>query len=383
MNFLAVGLATASILLILVRLHLTAVENKRLLYGSQREATTDSLTSLGNRRKLSTDLAARIEELDPSRPLLLTLFDLDGFKLYNDTFGHVAGDRLLERLAARLESAGSGTAYRMGGDEFCTLERAADEDEAGSITARAAAALSEHGEGFSIGSSHGSVWLPAETADPTEALRIADRRMYTRKGQGRTSAAQQSADVLLSALAESDLDLRAHIAGVAELACATAIRLDVSEGEMETVRQTALLHDVGKVAIPDEILNKPGKLDEAEWAFMKRHTVIGERIISAAPALARVAAIVRSTHEYYDGTGYPDGLAGENIPLVARIVAVCDAYDAMTTRRAYRGPLDGEAALQELRRCAGSQFDPEVVEAFASALDAARDPELDLVEVVR
>ena len=382
-NLLALGLATASIFLILVRLHLTAVENKRLLKTSQREATTDSLTGLGNRRKFTADLAAQIEALDPSRPLLLTLFDLDGFKLYNDTFGHVAGDRLLQRLAARLGSAGCGNAYRMGGDEFGTLERAVEGDKAEATTAKAAAALAEHGEAFSIRCSHGSVWLPGETTDPTDALRIADRRMYARKGQARASAAKQSADVLLSALAESDLDLSVHIGGVADLACSTARRLGVSDTDLETVRQTALLHDVGKVAIPDEILNKPGPLDDAEWAFMKRHTVIGERIISAAPALARVAVIVRSTHEHYDGDGYPDGLVGENIPLVARIVAVCDAYDAMTTRRAYRGPLDGEAALHELRRCASSQFDPEVVEAFASALGAARDPELDLVEVVR
>jgi diguanylate cyclase (GGDEF)-like protein len=382
-NLLALVLAAASIFLILVRLHLTAVENKRLLKTSQEEATSDSLTGLGNHRKLTSDLAAQIDELDPSRPLVLTLFDLDGFKLYNDTFGHVAGDRLLERLAARLDSAGPGTAYRMGGDEFCTLERVAEGEGAAAVTAKAAAALSEHGEGFSVGCSYGSVWLPDETTDPTDALRIADRRMYSKKGQGRASAAQQSADVLLSALAERDLELSVHIDGVANLACTTATRLGVSDADLETVRQTALLHDVGKVAIPDEILNKPGPLDEAEWAFMKRHTVIGERIISAAPALARVAAIVRSTHEYYDGTGYPDGLSGEDIPLVARIVAVSDAYDAMTTRRAYRGPLDGEAALHELRRCAGSQFDPEVVEAFATALDAARDPEHDLVEVVR
>jgi HD-GYP domain-containing protein (c-di-GMP phosphodiesterase class II) len=142
---------------------------------------------------------------------------------------------------------------------------------------------------------------------------------------------------------------------------------------MEAVRQTGLLHDVGKVAIPDEILSKPGPLDESEWAFMKRHTVIGERIISAAPALAVVARLVRSTHERYDGDGYPDGLAGDDIPLIARIVAVCDAYDAMVTKRAYRAARDSSEAIAELRNCSARQFDPEVVEAFVSTLEDGGD----------
>ena len=133
--------------------------------------------------------------------------------------------------------------------------------------------------------------MPNETSDTTEALRTADRRMYVRKGIGRASAGQQSSDVLLSALAERDSELGVHLGGVAELASATAMRLGVPEEDMEALTQTALLHDVGKVAIPDEILSKAGPLDESEWAFMKQHTIIGERIISAAPALAAVARL--------------------------------------------------------------------------------------------
>jgi HD-GYP domain-containing protein (c-di-GMP phosphodiesterase class II) len=151
------------------------------------------------------------------------------------------------------------------------------------------------------------------------------------------------------------------------------MRLGVPQEHMEVAQQTGLLHDVGKVAIPDEILSKPGPLDEAEWAFMKRHSVIGERIISAAPALAVVARLVRSTHERYDGGGYPDGLAGDDIPLIARIVTVCDAYDAMVTKRTYRDACDGPTAIAELRKCSGTQFDPEVVEAFVSVLETVGD----------
>jgi two-component system cell cycle response regulator len=344
-NPLALGLATASILVILVRLYLTVRENTRLLARSLQDAATDSLTGLGNRRQLSADLASSLDDLDPARPLMLTLFDLDGFKHYNDTFGHVAGDQLLSRLGARLSAVvnGRGVAYRTGGDEFCALWNRSGPGQASIITMEAVAALSERGQAFTIGCSYGSVLLPNEATDPIEAERIADARMYIRKGGGRASAGRQSSDVLLRALTERDSDLAHHLSGVAELACGTAVRLGVPEAEMEAVRQTALLHDVGKVAIPDEILSKPGSLDEPEWTFMKRHTLIGERIISAAPALAVVARSVRSTHERYGGGGYPDGLMGHEIPLIARIVAVCDAYDAMLTERRSRSC----AAVQE------------------------------------
>ena len=232
------------------------------------------------------------------------------------------------------------------------------------------AALSERGEAFSIGCAYGSVVLPNEATTATDALRMADRRMYIRKSSGRASAGRQSSDVLLRALAERDSELGIHLGGVADLACATALRLGVPREDMEVTRQTALLHDVGKVAIPDEILSKPEPLDESEWAFMQRHTIIGERIISAAPALEAVATLVRSTHERYDGRGYPDGLAGDDIPLIARIVAVCDAYDAMVTNRTYRRAFDRSRAISEVRRSSGTQFDPKVVEAFVSALEA-------------
>ncbi len=369
-NPLALGLATASILVILVRLNLTVRENGRLLAQSRREAATDSLTGLSNRRQLSNDLAASIEDLDPERPLMLTFFDLDGFKLYNDTFGHVAGDQLLERLGRRLSAVldGHGVAYRTGGDEFCALWNRSDIGQASVLTLEAVAALSERGEAFTIGCSYGSVLLPNETSEPIKAEQIADRRMYVRKGGARTSAGRQSSDVLLRALTERNAELGVHLGGVAEWACATAMRLGVSAEQMEAVRQTALLHDVGKVAIPDEILNKPGPLDESELEFMNRHTLIGERIISAAPALTVVAKSVRSTHERYGGGGYPDGLTGDEIPLIARIVAVCDAYDAMLTERPYRHARDRSAAIAELRLCSETQFDPEVVEAFVSAL---------------
>ena len=365
----AIVLAASALLVILARLVMTWRDNLRLLRLSQGEALTDSLTGLRNRRALTMDLEHRLAVATTERPLVLALFDLDGFKHYNDNFGHPAGDALLHRLGRNLETCiGSrGVVYRMGGDEFCTLMEVAS-DELDTAIRVAAAALTESGEGFTIGCSYGSVVMPKDAHDAPTALRIADQRMYAQKRGGRASASRQSGDVLLRALAERDPDLRAHLHDVAELAADTARGLGLPADEVEQIRQAAELHDVGKMAIPDAILDKPAALDEREWAFIRRHTLIGERIINAAPALRRVGALVRSSHENFDGTGYPDGLAGDLIPLGARIIAVCDAFDAMTTDRTYRAAMSEAAAVAELRRCAGTQFDPAVVERFCAAV---------------
>ena len=149
-------------------------------------------------------------------------------------------------------------------------------------------------------------------------------------------------------------------------------RLELTADRLETIRQAAELHDVGKVGIPDAILSTPGPLDADEWAFMRRHTVIGERIVAGAPALAETARLVRSSHERWDGGGYPDGLGGEAIPLGARIITVCDSFDAMQSVRPYKAGRSTSAALAELRRCAGTQFDPAVVEAFCAVVAEER-----------
>ena len=366
-NLLAVGLAAASLVAVMARATLTFGENVAMLRTSRGEALTDALTGLGNRRALTRALDELVPQATPEQPLVLALFDLDGFKQYNDTFGHPAGDTLLVRLGGNLAGFlhGRGRAYRMGGDEFCAVFRTAGEPHEATVRG-AAAALSEQGDGFSITCSHGAILLPVETDEPVEALRIADQRMYANKHAGRTSAGRQSKDVLLRALAERDPGLGTHAETVA-LAAATAEALGMSSDEVEQVRHASELHDVGKVAIPDAILGKPGPLTEEEWTFVHRHPIIGERIILAAPALARVAALVRSSHERWDGAGYPDALAGDAIAPGARIVAVADAYAAMTAGRPYRAARTPEQALDELRLGAGSQFDPAVVEAWCAA----------------
>jgi two-component system cell cycle response regulator len=368
LNAVAVTLAAASMLAVMARTMLTFRDNVAMLRASREEAHTDALTGLGNRRALARVLERELPRATTAEPLVLVLFDLDGFKHYNDTFGHPAGDALLVRLGGSLAAfvRGRGSAFRMGGDEFCALFTPGDRP-ADALVVGAAASLSERGEGFEIGCSYGAIELPAEASDVADALRIADQRMYAQKNAGRTSASRQSKDVLLRALAERNPELRTHLSGVAHLAEATALRLRIPDEEVQRIRHAAELHDVGKVAVPDAILTKPGPLDEGEWAFIRRHTLIGERIVAAAPALTRVAVLVRASHERWDGNGYPDGLAGEDIPLGARIVAVADAFDAMTSPRPYSIPRTSQAALAELQRCSGTQFDPRVVEAFTLA----------------
>jgi diguanylate cyclase (GGDEF)-like protein len=355
-----------------VRSRKLGLVNEMLLNASRGEALSDVLTGLGNRRALMADLDAALvdQTVRPGRRAVLALFDLDGFKEYNDSFGHPAGDELLARLGERLRITigGLGTAYRMGGDEFCVLANL-NGDDGETISLLAAAALSDDGQGFHIGCSYGNAVLPAEASAPEEALSVADQRMYAQKTSGRKSAGRQSTDVLLRVLGERHMDLEEHTSDVARLAQKTARRLGLST---EDVRRTALaaeLHDIGKTAIPDAILNKPGPLDDDEWAFMRRHTLIGERIISAAPSLAPAGELVRSSHERYDGGGYPDALSGDEIPLGSRIIAVCDAYSAMVSDRAYRPGMPVAQAIAELRRCSGTQFHAEIVDAFCAMLE--------------
>jgi two-component system, cell cycle response regulator len=377
-NALSLGLAGAAILAVIARMALTFTENMKVIAYSRGEARTDHVTGLGNRRRLYDDLGAKLE--DPDANLVLGLYDLNGFKLYNDSFGHLAGDALLARLGENLDQfvTGRGQAYRMGGDEFCIVARN-DASEAGLVVTGAARALAEQGEGFSISAAFGSVLLPHETDDPQEALRLADQRMYENKQGARHTAGEQSSGVLLRALSERHPKLGAHAAGVAELTEALARRMGLSEEEVARARLAGALHEVGKMAIPDVILEKPGPLTDHEWSFVRRQTLIGERILHAATALSYVASLVRSSHERFDGTGYPDGLAGIEIPLISRMVFVCDAFDAMTSQRPHADALTIEAGLAELQRHAGTQFDPVVVAAFADVLADRGAPRIALV----
>jgi len=362
---IAVAFAALTVVLILLRSTLTLRENAALLERKGIEALTDALTGLPNRRALLQHLDEEIAHASDRDPRMLAIFDLNGFKQYNDTFGHPAGDALLARLAGKLAAvvAPGGQAYRMGGDEFCLLIPASEP-----LLRRATDALSESGERFAVSAACGTATIPREAETASDALSVADARLYRQKGQiaARRSAAHEP---LLRTLAEREPGLRVHVADVTALALAVGNELGLAGTELEELRLAAELHDVGKLAIPDAVLQKPGPLDEAEWDFVHRHTLVGERILAGSPALASVGVIVRSTHERWDGEGYPDELAGEAIPLAARIVSVCDAFAAITSERPYRTACSEEQAVAELRRCAGTQFDPRLVEILCVVLE--------------
>ncbi len=365
----AYALAILTLLAVLGRLALTFGENLRSAEHSRREAMTDSLTGLGNRRALQQDLEDAIAQATFVDPGVLVIVDLNGFKRYNDAFGHPAGDALLARLGTNLEEAvaGVGSAYRLGGDEFCALLPTTDECAQSAV----ADALTDRGRAFAVSAACGSVTFPQEAEDASIALQIADERLYAHKNGGRTrpDALQQTRDVLVQVLRERQPDLEHQLAEVVELTRDVGRRLGLSGPELDEMARAAELHDIGKMAVPDAILHKASGLDAVEIDLMREHTLVGERVLAAAPALQPVAKLVRYSHEHYDGSGYPDGLSGDEIPLGARIIAACDAFHAMTTERPYKPAIDEQAARTELLRCSGGQFDPEVIEALCQALD--------------
>ncbi|HEX3978720.1 MAG TPA: diguanylate cyclase [Solirubrobacteraceae bacterium] len=371
----AVALAAGSLIIGILRAVLTFMENIRMLRHSAEDALTDGLSGLGNRRRLMRDLNVAVADADEHHPQTLVFFDLNGFKRYNDTFGHAAGDALLARLGAALRAAvgDRGRAYRLGGDEFCLLltGRFTTDD---ALIGAATAALTERGDRFSVSASRGVATIPDEAVTTTALLQLADQRMYAAKVRTSRSIPPRTHDVLMQVLSERAPDLHYHVYGVGQLVRDLGRDFGLDAEQLDELLRAAELHDVGKLGIPDAILDKPGPLNDDEWRLMRQHSAIGERILNADPVMQPVARLVRASHERWDGTGYPDGLAGTAIPLGARIIAVCDALDAMTSDRCYQSGRTLPDALAELRRCAGTQFDPDIVTALCARLDAAVPP---------
>ncbi len=350
---------------------------RRELYEAEQlaaaQAHADPLTGLGNHRALDLALKDWFTQRGSGDEMTVVFLDLNGFKSYNDSFGHTAGDALLRRLGHGLAShlGDKDVAFRLGGDEFCALLQG-DLDRESTKVRGVADALREAGSGFSIDASIGVVAVPREATDGDSALRLADERMYAHKGAGRLGSAQEMSALLLRVVAEREPDLHEHAVDVVDLARRVARRLGCSAEELDLVVRAAEQHDVGKLAIPDSILSKPGPLNEEEWKVMRQHTVAAERILAGSASLREVGRLVRSTHEHWDGGGYPDGLASEEIPLGARIVGACDAYSAMRANRPYRRALTLEEAVAELQRGAGTQFDPHVVAMLEDEVRAGR-----------
>ena len=365
-------------------------------------ARTDSLTQLANRRELEERFAAELERSTrTARPLSIVVLDLDWFKEYNDRFGHSAGDRVLVLLAQALKRATrtSDIVARLGGEEFGVLAPETDETEAYLLSERLRAevrsAFARETEKMTI--SCGVASFPIHGITSGELLHAADRALYEAKESGRDRsvvfkqagvegvereqvAIERTSPRLASlvSLAEA-VDRRkgspANSRRVARYAEALARKLRLPEEESERVRIAALLRDVGEVGVAESILNKDGPLDPRERLEVERHPEIGARIVGAAQ-LGRVGEWILTHHERPDGQGYPRGLREHQIPLEGRIVAVADAYAAMTADRPYRRPFSPHRARAELQARAGTQFDHDVVEAFLE-LDGELDPDRD------
>src|SRR3954447_2523628 len=320
---------------------------------------------LGTRDELTAAVAAAAADLDEGQAVLLLGLDLDDFRRYNAEHGYAAGDALLDDLASRLAD-GDGDAFALGADAFALVLDGTPEE----LWRRAAAALwslDPGAGGPELRCSFGAAVLTDGTADAGTALAQAEDRLASQRNRA-PSVAERYGELILEILRAQQPDTSDHALDVAQLAALVAARMGIDPLDRGLVRRTAELHDVGKIAIDPAIVGKAGPLDDDEWAQMRRPTIIGDDLLLAAPPLRSVAPLVRSTHERWDGGGYPDGLPGEDIPLAARIVAACDAYDAMTTDRVYRRAMSPADARAELERCAGTQFDPAVVVALIAEL---------------
>ena len=362
---------------------------------AMRLALTDPLTGLGNHRHFHERLQRELLDAhERGTPLSLCLIDVDDFKTINDRFGHPVGDRVLSQLATKLRQGGEG--FRLGGDEFAVLLPDYDQREAqtaaASIVERLATASLDPGVTMTV--SAGVATYPSQGVGRDELIRLADSALYWAKEHGKNQVRAYRPDVvelaelkklasgadkaaryraaasLAKAVDARDVYTGSHSERVAELAARTARRLGLDDELVELTRLAGSLHDLGKLAIPEEILRKPGPLTEPERLVLERHPQIGYRMLESL-GVDPLADWVLHHHERWDGAGYPEGLAGAAIPLGARIIFVADAYDAMTSDRVYRARLTDEEAVAELRRCAGTQFDPVVVAAFAAEVGHA------------
>jgi two-component system, cell cycle response regulator len=335
-----------------------------------RETPTDPVTGLATHDKLLADLKS---ELDAGNEVTLYLFALDGFKDYNDAYGDACGDALLGWLGRKLRDAvGSyGSAYRMRGGSFALLA-VGSERFTNALCASAASALSEAGDGFSISCDVGKAALPAETVSPRGALELAARLAHKAGTERHVKSGRRAPADPFEALR-----LVRSRDDVATLATAIARRLGVPEAEIEHVQTAMHLCDVGNVAVPRTVLGYPGKLTGPEWQFINLHTLVGERLLAGPLGMEPVARLVRHSHERWDGLGYPDGIAGEAIPLGSRIVFVCSAFHDMTSDRAHHAALEPADALAQLERGSGTQFDPQVVRAFCAEFAGEPEPALE------
>ncbi|MFO7996863.1 MAG: diguanylate cyclase [Dehalococcoidia bacterium] len=374
----------------------TPVENSQLYARAEQRSRIDELTGLFNRRhfeeRLKEELARHARYGDVFSIFLL---DLDNFKTYNDIYGHPSGDALLNQIGKIIRNSvrNADQAFRYGGDEFIVILPHTVTHDARVVAERVREGIAGEMEkkGSAVTCSIGLASYPSDGVIPGELVNVADTALYFAKRTGGNrvylsskilSEPLENAGVyarrnglsaiyaLVSTVEAKDPYTYGHSRKVNTYAVALAEAIGLSPDEVSRVSTAALLHDIGKIGIPDKVLNKKGKLTKEDWELIRSHPRLGANIVSNIPELVPCVTSILYHHERWDGGGYPEGLKGEEISIEARILTVADSYEAMSSARPYRPALCSEKVLKELRRCAGTQFDPELVEVFIGIIES-------------
>lgn len=345
----------------------TAIERKQTEEKIKHLSFHDALTGLYNRAYFEEEL----ERYNFPRyyPLSIVMLDVNGLKVINDTFGHSEGDRLLQHLSQVLTSVSrqGDILARIGGDEFAILLPSTSIEDAHNFCERIKQACQQDKIEpiyLRLNISLGHTTQEGEYKDTATLLKEVDKKMYQDKLFNGKSREKHFLEAFRIILAERDPHTSDHARRLQELALSLGKRVGLTEYQLGNLKLLALLHDIGKIGIPDSILFKTYILTPSEWEKMREHSRIGYRMAKNIPDFATIAQEILYHHEHWDGTGYPEGLKGEKIPLLSRIISIVDAYDVMQSRRPYKGPINKTKALKEIKRCAGTQFDPQLVGIF-------------------